>query len=97
MPRRPGERIKTDRRDALTLASYVRSGELTPVTLSDARDEAIRDLSRARKDAMRARLKARQPLKAMLLRQGTPSTDKTVVSFRRTARCRGREQSKTPK
>lgn len=76
-PRRPGERIKTDRRDALTLASYLRSGELTPVTVPDARDEAIRDLSRAREDAVRARLKARQQLKAMLLRHGKPYTGKT--------------------
>lgn len=77
MPRRPGERIKTDRRDALTLASYLRSGELTPVTVPDVRDEAIRDLSRAREDAVRARLKARQQLKAMLLRHGKPYTGKT--------------------
>ncbi len=77
MPRRPGERVKTDRRDALSLASYLRSGELTPVTLPDARDEAIRDLSRAREDAVRARLKARQQLKAMLLRHGKSYTGKT--------------------
>lgn len=76
-PRRPGERIKTDRRDALSLAGYLRSGELTPVTIPDARDEAIRDLSRAREDAVRARLKARQQLKAMLLRHGKPYTGKT--------------------
>ena len=69
-PRKPGERIKTDRRDALALARYLRSGELTPITIPDARDEAIRDLSRAREDAVRARHKARQQLKAMLLRHG---------------------------
>lgn len=76
-PRRPGERIKTDRRDALSLASYLRAGELTPVSVPDARDEAVRDLSRAREDAVRARLKARQQLKAMLLRHGKPYTGKT--------------------
>lgn len=70
MPRRPGERIKTDRRDALILAGYLRAAELTPVVIPDERDEAIRDLSRAREDAVRARLKARQQLKAMLLRHG---------------------------
>ena len=70
IPRRPGERVKTDRRDALTLARYLRSGELTAVTIPDARDEAVRDLSRAREDAVRARLKARQQLKALLLRHG---------------------------
>ena len=63
--RRPGDRIKTDRRDALLLA---RAGELVSVTIPDERDEALRDLSRAREDAVRARLKARQQLKAMLLR-----------------------------
>jgi len=70
MPRRPGERVKTDRRDALTLASYLRSAELTSVVIPDERDEAIRDLVRAREDAVRARLKARHQLKAMLLRHG---------------------------
>lgn len=77
MPKRPGERIKTDRRDALVLARYLRSGELTPVTIPDARDEALRDLSRAREDALRARLKARQQLKALLLRHGHRYTGKT--------------------
>ena len=76
-PRKPGERIKTDRRDALSLARYLRSGELTPITIPDARDEAIRDLSRAREDAVRARLKARQQLKAMLLRHGHRYDGKT--------------------
>jgi len=73
-PRKPGERIKTDRRDALMLARYLRAGELTPVTIPDPRDEALRDLSRAREDAVRARLKARQQLKAMLLRRGLCAT-----------------------
>jgi transposase len=77
MPRRPGERVKTDRRDALTLARYLRSAELTAVVVPDARDEAMRDLSRAREDAVRARLKARQQLKAMLLRHGQRYTGKT--------------------
>jgi transposase len=77
IPRKPGERIKTDRRDALMLARYARAGELTPVVIPDARDEAIRDLSRAREDAVRARLKARQQLKAMLLRHGQRYTGKT--------------------
>lgn len=76
-PRKPGDRIKTDRRDALALARYLRSGELTPVTIPDARDEALRDLSRAREDAVGARLKARQQLKALLLRHGHRYTGKT--------------------
>jgi len=66
VPRRPGERIKTDRRDALTLARLARAAELTFVVIPDERDEAMRDLSRARIDAVRARLKARQQLKALL-------------------------------
>jgi transposase len=70
VPRRPGDRIKTDRRDALLLARAARAGELVRVTIPDERDEAIRDLTRAREDAVRARLKARQQLKAMLLRHG---------------------------
>ena len=72
IPRRPGERIKTDRRDALDAAQPACApGDLTPVVVPDERDEAIRDLSRAREDAVRARLKARQQLKALLLRHGS--------------------------
>jgi transposase len=77
IPRRPGDRVKTDRRDALTLASLSRAGELRFVVVPDERDEAIRDLSRARIDAVRARLKARQQLKALLLRHGRRYTGKT--------------------
>jgi transposase len=77
MPRKPGERIKTDRRDALTLARHLRAGEFVPVTMPDVRDEAIRDLTRAREDAVRARLKARKKLKAMLLRHGKCYDGKT--------------------
>jgi transposase len=69
--RKPAEkRIKTDRRDALLLARESRSGDLIPVVVPDERDEAIRDLSRAREDAVAARLRARLQLKAMLLRHG---------------------------
>ncbi len=68
--RRPGDRVKTDRRDALLLARLARLGELVRVVVPDERDEALRDLSRSRSDAVRARLKARQQLKALLLRHG---------------------------
>jgi transposase len=78
IPKRPGERIKTDRRDALKLASLARAGELTAVTIPDQRDEAIRDLSRARVDAVRARLKARQQLQSLLLRHGRRYSGKTA-------------------
>lgn len=80
IPRKPGERVKTDRRDALTLARYLRAGELTAVNVPDERDEAIRDLSRAREDAVGTRLKARQQLKAMLLRHGLKYGGKTSWS-----------------
>jgi transposase len=77
IPRKPGDRIKTDRRDALALAHFARAGDLTPVLIPQEPDEAIRDLSRAREDAVRARLKARQQLKAMLLRHGQRYTGKS--------------------
>jgi transposase len=71
------ERVKTDRRDALSLARLARSGDLVSVVVPDERDEAIRDLSRAREDALGARLKARQQLKALLLRHGHRYTGRT--------------------
>ena len=69
--RSPSEqRVKTDRRDALMLARQLRAGDLTHIVVPDERDEAIRDLSRAREDACAARLRVRQQMKAMLLRHG---------------------------
>lgn len=69
--RSPSEqRVKTDRRDALMLARQSRAGDLTHIVVPDQRDEAIRDLSRAREDACAARLRVRQQMKAMLLRHG---------------------------
>lgn len=69
--RSPSEqRIKTDRRDALMLARQCRAGDLTAIAVPDERDEAMRDLSRAREDACAARLRVRQQMKAMLLRHG---------------------------
>ena len=56
--RKPAEkRIKTDRRDALLLARESRAGNLTSIVVPDERDEAIRDLSRAREDACAARMR----------------------------------------
>ncbi len=69
-PRRAGSRIKTDRRDALELARLHRAGELVPIYVPHADDEAIRDLVRCREDAKIAQRKARQQLKALLLRNG---------------------------
>lgn len=69
--RSPSEqRLKTDRRDALMLARQSRAGDLTAIVVPDERDEAIRDLVRAREDACAARLRVRQQMKAMLLRHG---------------------------
>jgi len=69
-PTRAGDRIKTDRRDARKLARLLRAGELTPVYVPDARDEAIRDLCRARTDAVDDRRRSRHRLKGFLLRHG---------------------------
>ena len=76
-PTRPGERIKTDRRDAARLAQLSRAGELTACTVPDTTDEAIRDLSRAREDAVRAHTKARQQLSGFLLRHDRRYPGKT--------------------
>jgi transposase len=70
IPRRPGDRIKTDRRDALQLARLHRAGELTSIYVPRPEDEAIRDLLRCREDTRIAKRKARQQLKALLLRNG---------------------------
>jgi transposase len=70
IPRKSGDRIKNDRRDALNLARLHRSGELTPVYVPAAEDEAMRDLSRGREDAVKAHRTARQVLLAFLLRHG---------------------------
>jgi transposase len=68
IPKKSGQRIKTDRRDARALASLHRAGELTAVYVPDMQDEAMRDLSRAREDAVVAGKKAKQRLHAFLLR-----------------------------
>jgi transposase len=67
-PKKPGERIKTDRGDGLKLARLARAGELTAVYVPDETDEAMRDLMRAREDAVYAQRRACQQLKALLLR-----------------------------
>ena len=70
IPRKPGERIKTDRRDATKLAKLHRAGELTAVWVPDQTHEAIRDLVRARLAATRQLRRARQQLSNFLLRNG---------------------------
>ena len=70
IPKRSGNRIKTDRRDAIMLASLHRAGELAAVFVPRAEDEAMRDLVRARQDAVKAERVAKQQLKGFLLRHG---------------------------
>lgn len=70
IPRRPGDRIKTDRRDAINLAKLHRAGELTPVWVPARPHEAVRDLVRARQAAVRSVRQARQQLSGFLLRHG---------------------------
>jgi transposase len=70
IPKRAGDRIKTDRRDAQRLAHLFRSGELTAVWIPDPAHEALRDLVRAREAAKKDELRARHRLSKFLLRQG---------------------------
>lgn len=78
IPVRSGARIKTDRRDALKLARLHRAGELTAVHVPDASDEAMRDLCRARTDAVQDLRRGRAQLKAFLLRNGYRYTGKSA-------------------
>src|SRR5499433_2375390 len=70
IPKRAGDRVKTDRRDAASLAKLHRAGELTAVWVPDPGHEAMRDLVRARLDAVHSLRRARQQLSGFLLRQG---------------------------
>jgi transposase len=70
IPRKSGDRIKNDRRDALNLARLHRSGELTAVYVPTVEDEAMRDLTRGREDAVKALRVSRQELLTFLLRHG---------------------------
>ncbi len=70
IPKKPGERIKTDRRDALKLARLLRAGDLTAVWVPDTEQEAMRDLTRAGDDMKSQERKARQQLNAFVLRHG---------------------------
>jgi transposase len=69
-PRRPGDRVKTNRRDALSLARSHRSGDLTSVWVPDRGHEAVRDLLRARETAVEASRTARNQLQSFLMRHG---------------------------
>jgi transposase len=70
IPKKPGDRVKTNRRDAVNLAKLLRAGELTAVWVPDPRHEAMRELSRARGAAVEDLRAKRQQVSSMLLRQG---------------------------
>jgi transposase len=78
IPKKPGERIKTDRRDAVKLAQNHRGGDLVAVAIPDEACEAIRDLERARDDAKKAERVVRHQLSKFLLRQGRRYPGKTT-------------------
>jgi transposase len=84
IPRKAGDRIKTDKRDAAMLARLLRAGELTGVHVPDADDEAVRDMFRARCDAKQMEKTARQNLLSFLLRIGMSYTSRhwTKTHFR---------------
>jgi transposase len=70
VPKKPGDRVKTNRRDALSLVKLLRAGELTAVWVPDPRHEAMRDLSRVRGAAVEDLRAKRQQVSSFLLRQG---------------------------
>jgi transposase len=70
IPKKSGDRIKTDRRDAVSLARLLRAGELTPIWVPDKEQEAVRDLTRAREDMKTMERQSRQRLGGFLLRHG---------------------------
>jgi transposase len=76
IPKKPGDRVKTNRRDALNLAKLLRAGELTAVWVPDARHEAMRDLVRAREAAVDDLKSKRQQVLSLLLRLGRHFTGK---------------------
>jgi len=70
IPTKSGDRVKTDKRDAKKLARLLRSGDLTAIHIPDVADEVLRDLCRARTDAVDDRTRMKQRLSAFLLRNG---------------------------
>lgn len=77
IPRKPGDRVKTNRLDAMSLARQLRAGDLTAVWVPDARHEAMRDLTRARQAASEDLRRKRQQVSALLLRLGRVYPGKT--------------------
>ena len=77
IPKKAGDRVKTDRRDSLSLARLHRAGELTAVWVPDGAQEALRDLTRAREDMKHLQRQTKQRLLAFLLRHGKRFDGKT--------------------
>ena len=80
IPKRPGDKVKTDRRDAIGIARLLRSGDLTSVYVPTVEDEAVRDLCRARDAAGVSLRAAKQRLKSFLLRHGLNYTGRASWS-----------------
>lgn len=91
IPRKAGERTKTDHRDAVKLAQHHRNGELVAIVVPDEADEAIRDLERARDDAKKAERVARHQLSKFLLRHGRCYSGKTTWNERHLSWIRAQE------
>jgi transposase len=85
IPRRPGDRIKTDRRDAAQLAVLFRAGALTAIHIPTEQEEAARDLLRCREDIRADLLRARHRLSKFLLRHGRRFTETKAWSKRHDA------------
>lgn len=90
-PVRPGDRVKTDARDAENLARFYRSGDLTEIRVPTRESEAARDLPRAREDALADRLRARHRLLKFLLRQGRTYQGATNWTMAHKAWLRGQQ------
>ena len=91
IPAKPGDRVKTDRRDGESLARLHRAGELTAVWVPEREQEAMRDLTRCREDMKAMERQARQRLNAFLLRHGKVYTGKSKWTQ---AHCRWLERVK---
>jgi transposase len=78
LPKKPGDRVKTNRRDAIKRARLMRSGDLPPVYVPTVEDDAMRDLCRAREDALRDLKAAQLRLKAFLLRHDIRDTGRAT-------------------
>lgn len=82
IPKKPGQRVKTDKRDAQDLARLLRSGDIDPIYVPEPEDESVRDLSRARERTMHDLNDARYQLKALLLRNNIQYTGKANWSLK---------------